>query len=472
MIDILFTSVPVTDTDEPIMAPAALKGIAKSAGYSSYAFDLNAEIFPLIKKHPNSEKIIDFFMHSNLNSDVFDDIIEIIDLATNRILSFNANIIGLSLLTLYSQVFTYWLCVRLKSLSPNTKIVIGGAGIKHTLLSSKNEFCDDLKNRGLIDHYITGDAELSLVEFLNGNHNFPGIDSQSWEEVIDLNKAPTPDYDDYNFSLYENPGIPIADSRGCVRECEFCDIIEHWKKFRYRTAESVFDEMLTQINKYKIYKFNFFNSLTNGNLKEFKKLMYYIAEYNQDKEPQQQISWSGYFIIRSKSQHTNELWELIAKTNATLLLGVESVVRHVRWGLGKKFENEDIDFHLEMAKQYKIKLILLLIVGYPTETRADYEFTKQWFKDRVEIYGYRDPVIHIGMSFPAILENTQLDRNAEKLNLEKGKYITVWFNKETKISPEERVEYYKELYTICKPFNPPTGVKLKGYETLEKLIKE
>jgi radical SAM superfamily enzyme YgiQ (UPF0313 family) len=291
-------------------------------------------------------------------------------------------------------------------LSPDTEIIIGGAGIKSTLIADKNQYCTDLVKNGLIDHYITGDGEVALVELLKGNYNYPGIDSPTWEQLKDIENFPYPDYDDYEFGLYLEPGIPITDSRGCVRTCEFCDIIEHWKKFTYRSAQSVFDEMLAQIQKYKIYNFNFNNSLTNGNLREFKQLMQYIADYNTGRDRATQISWTGYFIIRSESQHPEELWQVMAKTNPYLYLGVESVVQHVRWGLGKKFNNEDIDYHLIMAKKYQVALSILLIVGYPTETRDDYEFTKQWFRDRVETYGYNDPVkyIHLAQTSPPLLE--------------------------------------------------------------------
>ena len=44
MSDILFTTVPYTDTDEPLMSPAVLKAIAQSAGYSAVAIDLNIEL--------------------------------------------------------------------------------------------------------------------------------------------------------------------------------------------------------------------------------------------------------------------------------------------------------------------------------------------------------------------------------------------------------------------------------------------
>lgn len=470
--DILFISVPYTDTPEPVMAPAVLKSIATSVGFLSTALDINAELLPIIKQHPNYHKIIEFLMHNNLHSDIFNDFIDLVDLVAERVLSLNPKTVGISLLTLHCQVFTYWLCVRLKSKSPDTQILIGGTGIKHTLVSDKNEFCKDLHDQGLIDYYITGDGEQALIEFLKGNYSYPGINSSTWVEAQDLDRFPFPDFDDYNFDLYPEPILPITDSRGCVRTCEFCDVIEYWKKFVYRSAESVFDEMLMQCKKYNIRNFSFRNSLTNGNLKEFRKLMTYIAEYNANKDVDEQLAWKGYFIVRSQSQHPEELWHVMSKTNPTLLLGVESVVQHVRWGLGKKFNNEDIDYHLSMAKQCKIPLVLLLIVGYPTEDRADYEFTKQWFRDRVEEYGYNNPVRHINLSQPAILDNTQLDRNSEKLNLEKGENNIIWINKKTLITPQERAEYYNELYEICKPFNPPVGARLESYKKLEEISKQ
>ena len=88
-----------------------------------------------------------------------------------------------------------------------------------------------------------------------------------------MDNHPYPDYSDYNFDLYKTPTIPIVDSRGCVRTCEFCDVIEFWKKFQYRSADCVFKEMLYQIDQYHITHFALMSSLTNGNMKEFNKLL-------------------------------------------------------------------------------------------------------------------------------------------------------------------------------------------------------
>jgi radical SAM superfamily enzyme YgiQ (UPF0313 family) len=201
--------------------------------------------------------------------------------------------IGLSLLTFKSQIFSLWLLIKLKMLSPETPIIIGGPGIKNFLISSDNTFCEYTKTLGLIDHYVTGDGEIALVELLKGNLDYPGIDSEQWVQPTDLDQFPYPDYTDYNFDQYTQKVVPITDSRGCVRSCEFCDVIEHWKKYVYRSAESVFNEMLYQIDQYGILNFTMRNSLTNGNMKEFKKFIDLVGAYNQSRPTEQQIHWQG-----------------------------------------------------------------------------------------------------------------------------------------------------------------------------------
>ena len=224
-------------------------------------------------------------------------------------------------------------------------------------------FVFQLKELGLIDDFIYGDGELSLVEYVNGNYDYPGINQFYWNPTPDLNALPLPDYTDYEFSDYKKILIPICDSRGCVRDCEFCDIIEHWKKFQFRTAENIFNEMLEQYKKYNVTYFSFRSSLVNGNLKEFRKLVKLITEFNVGLDNKQQMGWEGYFIIRNEKTHPAELWRDIKGSNGKLVIGIESVVQHIRHGMGKNFSNEDVDYHLEMSKQYKVPLILLMIVS-------------------------------------------------------------------------------------------------------------
>lgn len=448
--DILFCSAPGTFSSRPTLAPAILKACAVNSGFNAMAVDLSIEIYNQILGHPRQKLLEEFFQTQKMHKDIVDDIGNLLDYCANRITSLNPRVLGLSLLTQDSQFFTVWLCYHLKTLNPDLVIVIGGSGIKSFIAESKLNFAELLKSKGYINDYINGDGEYSIVEYLKNNLDFPGINSGTWEPIKDLNVLCYPDFTDYDFSKYAEPGIPICDSRGCVRTCEFCDIIEHWKKYQYRTADNIFEEMQYQIKKHKITRFFFYNSLTNGNMKEFQKLLDLIGDYN-DKNPTHQISWDGYFIVRNKKQHTEEFWKKIKKSNGFLQLGIESIVEKVRIALGKNFTNEDIDYHLDMAKKYSVPLFLLLIVGYPTETQKDFEFTKQWFKDRQHYAG--NPIKLVVFSLSAILPNTKLERKQDEYGIVRGEIPTIWMTQTTNISTKDRINYFNELNELLISFN-------------------
>jgi hypothetical protein len=446
MTHVVFCSVPYLDTVEPCMAPAVLKSVAEKAGFSARGLDLNIEIANRVKVSANRDQLQNFFFGDQVSESSIDEILEYIYLVADRILQEQPRIIALSLLTYGSKIFTHWLCVHLKSVAPDTPIVIGGTGIRSFIAESTDTWADDLRQAGLIDDYIIGDGEASVVEYLQGNKNYPGINDVNWKQLEDLNVFPHPNFDDYDFTKYENPCIPVIESRGCVRSCEFCDIIEHWTKFQGRTAENVFDEIVSQAKKYNIRKISMRNSLTNGNMRVFKELLRLLANHNRLLAPEQQLRWAGYFIIRPASAHPEDFWQDLKDSNALLFLGVESVIEHVRYQMGKKFSNPDIDYHLEMGRKYQVPVALLVISGYPTETRADFEFTKQWYRDRQQYAG--DPVNEIMLSMASVLPGTALERKKQDYGIVTGQYPSIWINQQLGISSQERVDMFNELIEL------------------------
>lgn len=455
--DIVIVSVPYTDTFAPIMAPAALKGSVIAAGYSCAAFDLNAVVVNVLKDHPNKLEFLEFVYFDRVINDAEHEIVKLFDLMVDRIMEYNPKTVALSLLHYQCQTSCKWLCFRLKQRFPDVKIVIGGAGVAGQLASSDQSFCEHLKNLELVDHYIHGDGEFSLVEFLKGNLSFPGIDSLSWEEIQDLNSIEYPDYDNYDFALYDSPFIGINGSRGCVRQCTFCDIHEHWTKFRWRTGESIFNEMLHQNRKYGTRFFKFQDSLINGNVKEYTSLIKLLAEYNIN-NPDNSFYWSSYYIFRPTNNWSEDLWKLTAQSGAyTLSVGIESLVEKNRNHMKKKFSNNDIDFSLAMAKKYKIKLYFLMIVGYVTETDEDHKETLQWLRDHKNYA--KDPIYQLCVGGTlSILPNTWLDRNQKRLGIIwlKGDDDTIignnhlWSIPDTGNTYRVRTERLKELIEVGK----------------------
>lgn len=462
--DILFCSVPGTFSSRPPLSLAVLKACAQQAGFVSGTQDLNIEVINIINKSPQ-RSALELFFKQQVIGNVGNEVGDLIEYCVDQIIQANPKIVGLSLLTQENQFFATWMCYHLRYKAPNIRILIGGSGIKTFIAQSTVDFAEFLKSNRLIDDYINGDGEYSIVEYLRNNYNAPGINSSRWEQILDLNQLPFPDFGDYKWHLYSDLGIPICDSRGCVRTCEFCDVIEHWTRYRYRSAENIFNEMLHQIQQHNITKFLFYNSLTNGNMKEFNLLLDKIIHYNQTHTVP--ISWDGYFIVRSAKQHPESFWKKIKQSNGFLQLGIESVVERVRVSLGKNFTNQDIDYHLEMAKKYHVPLMLLMIVGYPTETREDFEFTKQWFRDRAEYA--KDPIKNVVLSLAAILPNTQLDKRKEQYGITQGEIPTIWITQQL-ISTAERVAHHDDLANLILKLGMQTNIGNNSVDVARKEI--
>jgi len=405
---VVIATVPFVDENTPLAAPAVLKAALTAAGIECVGLDLNIEIYNKIQHNPNRHLFLDFFYRQIIHEEIVEDLTKMLDFYAQELLAHRPTIIGLSLFSSNSQTFTAWLSAVLRNQEPTVKIVIGGPGLE-TLENSLFKFPDRIKQLGLIDDYITGDAETSFVEYVRGNYNYPGINSTNWQANANFDQLPMPDYSDYRFFRYGYPLLPIIDSRGCVQNCEFCDVIAFWKKFQYRTADNIFNQMFALIEKYRVYRFQFSSSICNGNLREFKKLVKLIADYNDSVNDSEQIHWVGSFIVRPSNQHREELWQLIKKSNGFLLTGVESIVEHVRINLGKNFTNADLDYHLAMAKKYQVPTNLLMIAAYPTETDEDYQTTIQWFKDHQEYAN--NTIMKVQCTLPAILPGTKLEAN-------------------------------------------------------------
>jgi hypothetical protein len=418
---VVIAAVPFIDSHRAMAAPAVLKACLKQHDIDSVALDLNADIVTKLHRHPDRDLFLDFFYKQKIHQNIADEIARMIDHCADQILYHNPTIIALSLFAGDCRVFTFWLCAAIRQRNKNARIVIGGPGLM-TLYNGIFNYAETLKRQNLIDDFITGDGEVSIVKYVQGELDYPGINSTTWKRIGDISQMPIPDFTDYSFYRYNEPAMPVIDSRGCVQNCEFCDVIEQWTKFQYKTADKIFSEMLDHIERYKIYRFELRSSVSNGNLKEFKKLIKLIARYNENKFDAEQISWEGSFIVRPASQHNEELWQDLKKSNAFLFMGVESLVDRVRINLGKNFENKDLDHHLEMAQQYQVPVNLLLIAGYPTETLEDYEFSKQWFRDRKHFS--KNSVHLVQLTSPTILPGTQLDRTMNKEDFSNPKAVT------------------------------------------------
>jgi radical SAM superfamily enzyme YgiQ (UPF0313 family) len=467
--DVIIATVPFTDSSIPLMAPAALKPIVEKVGMTCLAIDLNAEIFNMIKQDPLKDDLISFFFDEVTTDQTSDWLNDMFTSITEQMLSWKPKIVCLSVFSYVCQHATKWLAYYIKKYDPTIKIYIGGAGCLDTF-TGPSKFAGDLIKAKLVDYHVRGDGEHSLYELLKGNSDFLGINSLEWKELTnnDLSMIPIPDYTDYAFDVYEKKVLPLIGSRGCVRRCTFCDYIANWKKFQWRTAEHIFEEMKYQHKKYGIKYFKFQDSLTNGNQKEFRKLCELLAEYNNHNEIK--FKWSGYYIFREYMQSSDQDWKLVYESGAeNLVVGIENLNEDIRYAIGKKFSNKSIDLHLEQALKYNIQLQLLNIVGYVNETEEHIQFTKKWLDTHVK---YKD-IVHLQWGGTlGIFPNTYLEQNKEQLGVIMiGQKPQLWVNPAINSTPELRAKWAKDLNDYSRKLGYRVFDDLDNHFILETLIR-
>jgi len=417
MIDIVVISVPGVMRKTPQAAPALLKGSVEAAGFTCNTIDFNIRFYQEVEKY----NALETYFATGLNIEEHAQASELVKNWVEDILKLNPKFIGISVFTYQNRVATKLFCQHIRKLS-SAKIILGGQGLSDGGILGAAGFGKQLYDENLADFWIRSEGEVSLIELLKNNINYPGINSDTFKQIDDLDSIPFPNYDDYELELYDAKTLPITGSRGCVRSCSFCDVHDHWS-YRYRSGQNIADEILHLNKKYNISEFNFTDSLINGNLKEFKKFTKIIANYN--KELATPLTWTSQFIVRQHSQVNEEYWQDIANSGGRqLAIGVESGSDSVRLHMNKKFTNKDLDYTMSMLEKYKITCTFLMIVGYPTETDKDFQDTLDMFT-RYKRYIPIITNINIGSTL-GILPGTPLYNNSKQFNIEVDKYENNW----------------------------------------------
>ena len=413
-IDILIINVPGTLSKTPLAAPAILKASIQHSGFTCRTIDFNIKFFNDYRNDLLFNDIENFFLGYDSELTIADRANEIISSWINDIIKpLNPRFVGISVFTYQSRKAAEIFSKELRLICPATKIILGGQGIPDGGINGSSTWVDKLLNVGLADHWIRSEGEEAIINLLKGHDT--NVKEVEFNQIVDLDSIPFPDYSDYNFNDYERKILLLTGSRGCVRHCTFCDIHTHWKKFTWRKGKNIADEMIAQAAKYKINQFQFSDSLVNGNLKEYRNFVTHLAEFNGSQN--KKIQWRGQYIIRRKAADNEDLWELTARSGANeLYIGIESGSDSVRKHLNKEFTNQDIDYALEMMEKYKLKCTFLMIIGYPTETEQDFQDTIELFSRNKKYANKVITRVSLGTTL-SILPNTPLHNNADNLGL-------------------------------------------------------
>lgn len=409
-------SVPRFAALRPSAGPAIIKSILKSRGEDSKIFDINLDFHDTFSSK-YGEKIYnsldDYFFNdlNELSTESHQVYTEYMHSWAQKCIVLNPKWLLISVFTWQGQKFTRDFLTLWKNMS-DIPVIIGGQGLikeEHGSFGSIPYFAHELKDAGLIAHWIRGEAETTIPAIVDGDFSVPGIDSDGYAIKSDLNTHPIMDFSDFDIkryhSGYEKGVLPMETSRGCVRNCMFCDIPTMQGGFRYKKGEILFNEMLSYHKQYNVNDFFFHDALCNGSVRDFrifnKKLVEYYEENNL---PSRTLKYSSHYIVRSKEHMPEKDFQLMGSAGAEcMVIGVESGSDKVRKDMRKGFTTEDLDYNMAMFSKYGITAYLLIIVGFPTETREHFEETLTMLK-RYQPYVADGTIIGVNLGTTLTIE--------------------------------------------------------------------
>jgi len=471
MYDILLCSIPFSNLESIYSAPAILKGIVQAEGYTAKTKDFGTVLLNLCNKDEEVfHQIQNYFISPSrtLTNQQMLVVHKLYDYVVEYIRKNPTRFLGFSVFSIYTHKATYELCQRIKQQLPNQRIVLGGRGCQMTTYSS---VCEDLSvtgidkttlfgslliQRGLADDLVLGDGEDAILELLEKDQLTNVVYS------TDTFSYPIPNYDDYDFDDYlfdkDKVSLPITGSKGCVRDCDFCNVKAQFGKYRYRSGKDIADEMISISKKLGYRKFQFTDSLVNGGLKPFREFCTVLAEYN-DQNPNQKITWNGQYICRPAEHVPDDIYPLMARAGAHgLTIGAESGSNNVLRAINKKTTVEELYSELEQFQKHGITCSLLTMTGHWSETHEDFlDHCRMFFK--ILPYVRSGTISSVGVGLPMFfLDDTPAMNNAANNHIIFSDFdqANIWYKKDSdQITYKQKVYRWGTVVKLCQKLRIP-----------------
>lgn len=269
---------------------------------------------------------------------------------------------------------------------PGTKVVVGGP--------AATTCTEELIRNEAIDFLVLGEGEdtfAELASFLLGREDRPEhleeirgimyrhetgtVTTPSRPLIADLDSIPFPDRDsmfvlgdDGKFqTIYSN--ADVLTSRGCPYPCKFCCAFVAWgtRKIRFRGVDNIIAELIHLNRTYGQRYFVFWDDLFTVNRKRTVELCEKIIASGLD------IEWVC--LVRLNTIDA-ELLALMKRAGCReIQVGIESGNDRILKHIGKDLTAASICDKVPIIKASGIEWGVFLIVGFPSETRAEMEET-------------------------------------------------------------------------------------------------
>ena len=377
---VLLLAIPLMEIKKPAPAIYHLKGQLEAGGVSVKSVDTNIIAYNQLKdKWDDIIYMLQWHTAKPL-LDLYNPYIETIkEIVKKEILETSPEWIGLSIFSLNSRRTGTDILQYIRENWPDIKLIVGGTGLGESLGDNKFEYADDLLKRGLIDYYLPGEGEVSLVRLIVDNVTEGKGVNCAPQQIANLEGLAFANYDDCDHDLYPftefdsgRPTYVLTGSRGCVRRCDFCDIYRLWPKFKTRGGEHVAKEMIHHYERRGVDTFYFSDSLINGSMSAFRDLVDTLLAYKE--KSGKTFQWGGQFICRTNRQMSTEDYLRASESGLENVgIGLEHASERVRKYMRKGFDNEALSDTINNLSKSNIHVLFNFMAGHPMETDEDHE---------------------------------------------------------------------------------------------------
>lgn len=389
---------PAFGIDRPPIALAYLAAAVRRQGHEASIFDFNIDLYS--KTEEKNKKFWDFeYVFQWVDKNCFFSENLLLDIHFKKwikeVIDFKPDVVGFSIQS-SSLRSSINLAKFIKSIIPHVTIIFGGplfstyGEIEHiySLLELRTENVSKVR---IIDIIVLGEGEETLNEVLHrigkklslegclGTvvvENGRNLKNNSRPLLTNLDLFPFADFRGFPNNYKHKRRLPILGSRGCIRNCTFCDDCRMWKHYRFRSAQNIVDEIkLRKIDKVEFLEFN--DLLINGNLKQLFELCHLLIKEKLN------MPWGGSAAVRPE-MNLDFLKKMREAGCQYLNYGIESGSEKVLKEMNKGFTLEDAEKVIRDTYKARIKVCTNWIVGFPSETQKDFIDTLKFIKKNRE----------------------------------------------------------------------------------------
>ncbi|MBN2407700.1 MAG: B12-binding domain-containing radical SAM protein [Elusimicrobia bacterium] len=458
---------------------AYLAALLRKEGHEVSVHDISIELY--LKsgtKYKNFWKTDFLYADRSFYKRFMHDHRALIEKSAGDILAGGPDIVGISVYDT-TKYISLELASVIKAKNTRPKIVLGGPSC------SRSKDGLNLVRHRAVDIVVPGEGDrvfpeiagtlekTGTVGFCSGTllkKNGEVIDCEDAPPVRSLDGLPFPDYVGFDHGLYRDArmgehALHLIFSRGCVRNCVFCDIRSlHGGRYRRMNASRMFEEIRHHRNIFPdISSFHFNDSSFNADINNMVSFCDLVMEKRLellgdiDKESLvrgiSDITWVSHLMIRP--QMSRDILGKMKKAGCrTIIYGFESGSERILRLMEKGHTLEEAQDVLRRTHDAGIQTGGFFMFGFPGEDRAEFGKTLGFLKRNSGYLDFACP----SLTFSSLINGTRLRDSMEEFDIDTadGAHMMYWQSKDGSNNYMERFSRFVEF---CD-FAESSGIKI------------